>query len=170
MVGTSGPVLAKALQDGTIQAYAASSNDFTAIQMAGVSLKRFEPTELSQNPANSWVVWKPTLEEKRPMIQGFLRAWAKGQHSVLLDTKAVISACKKRVPEQFEDAAAGERRIMINGFTQQLRRTVEYGEAAGRDLGASSGRLSEGRGNHGAGRSGKIPRLLLHRRREHLHH
>lgn len=128
VVGTSGPVLAAALRDGTIDAFAGSISDRTGIEAAGVQIINITPAEVSANPANSFVVWGPTLEEKRPMIEGFLRAWAKGQHAGVLDTKAVMSACKKRIPEQWETPGRGERVVNTSVYTTQIRRTVKYGE------------------------------------------
>jgi NitT/TauT family transport system substrate-binding protein len=128
VVGTSGPVLAAALRDKTIDAFAGSISDRTGIEAAGMQVINITPAEVSANPANSFVVWGPTLEEKRPIIEGFLRAWAKGQHAGVLDTKAVMSACKKRIPEQWETPGRGERVVNTSVYTTQIRRTVKYGE------------------------------------------
>jgi NitT/TauT family transport system substrate-binding protein len=128
VVGQSGPVLAKALQDGTIDAFAGSISDRVGIEAAGVAIVNITPAEVSMNPANSFVAWGPTLEEKRPMIEGFLRAWAKSVHAGVVDTKAVMSACKKRIPEQWEKPGNGERIVNTSVFTTQIRRTVRYGE------------------------------------------
>ena len=128
VVGESGPVLAAALRDGTIDAFAGSISDRAGIEAAGVQIINITPAEVSSNPANSFVAWGPTLEEKRPMIEGFLRAWAKGQHAGVLDTKAVMSACKKRMPEPWETPGRGERVVNTSVYTTQIRRTVKYGE------------------------------------------
>jgi NitT/TauT family transport system substrate-binding protein len=128
VVGQSGPVLAKALQDGTIDAFAGSISDRVGIEAAGVAITNITPAEVSQNPANSFTAWGPTLEEKRPMIEGFLRAWAKSVHAGVVDTKAVMSVCKKRIPEQWEKPGNGERVVNTSVFTTQIRRTVRYGE------------------------------------------
>ena len=128
VVGQSGPVLAAALRDKTIDAFAGSISDRVGIESAGVALLNITPAEVSMNPANSFVAWEPALEEKRPMIEGFLRAWAKSVHAGVVDTKAVMSACKKRIPEQWEKPGNGERVVNTSVFTTQIRRTVRYGE------------------------------------------
>jgi NitT/TauT family transport system substrate-binding protein len=128
VVGQSGPVLAAALRDKTIDAFAGSISDRVGIESAGVAIVNITPAEVSMNPANSFVAWGPTLEEKRPMIEGFLRAWAKSVHAGVVDTKAVMSACKKRIPEQWEKPGNGERIVNTSVFTTQIRRTVRYGE------------------------------------------
>jgi NitT/TauT family transport system substrate-binding protein len=128
VVGQSGPVLAAALRDKTIDAFAGSISDRVGIESAGVALLNITPAEVSMNPANSFAAWAPTLEEKRPMIAGFMRAWAKSVHAGVVDTKAVMSACKKRIPEQWEKPGNGERVVNTSVFTTQIRRTVKYGE------------------------------------------
>ncbi len=128
VVGESGPVLANALKTGQVQAYAAGNSEHAAVIAAGLPLRNITPPEVSQVPGNSWTVWKPTIEEKRPMLEGFLRAWAKGQHAGVLDIKAVMSACKKRIPEQWETPGNGERVVNNSVYNTQLRRTKNFGE------------------------------------------
>jgi NitT/TauT family transport system substrate-binding protein len=128
VVGDSGPVLAKSLQDGTIDAYAGGTTDFAGIEAAGMKLRNITPAEVSQNPANSFVVWGPTMEEKRDLITAFLRGWAKAQHAGVVDSKLSASVCRTHIPEQFENLDVGM--WMINGaiYQRQLRRTMLYGE------------------------------------------
>jgi NitT/TauT family transport system substrate-binding protein len=128
VVGESGPVVALALQNDDIQAYAAANSEFAALASAGITFRNITPVEVSQVPGNSWTVWTPTLEEKRPLFEKFLRAWAMGQHSGIMDTKAVMAACQKRIPEQWEDPANGERVVNNSVHNTQIRRTVKYGE------------------------------------------
>jgi NitT/TauT family transport system substrate-binding protein len=46
----------------------------------------------------------------------------------MIDTKAVMSACKKRVPEQWEKPGNGERIVNNSVYNTQARRTQDYGE------------------------------------------
>jgi NitT/TauT family transport system substrate-binding protein len=128
VVGESGPIIVKALQDDTIQAYTGGPVERLSILAGGIELRNLTPPQVSNVPGNSLVAWAPTLEEKRPLIQGFLRAWAQSQHAGVLDTKAVMSACKKRVPEQWEKPGNGERIVNNSVYNTQLRRTVKLGE------------------------------------------
>jgi NitT/TauT family transport system substrate-binding protein len=128
VVGESAPVIVKALQDNTIQAYAGGPVERLSILNGGIQLINLTPPEVSNVPGNSLAVWGPTMEEKRPLIQAFLNAWAKSQQSGVLDTKAVMSACKKRVPEQWEKPGNGERIVNNSVYNTQLRRTVKLGE------------------------------------------
>jgi ABC-type nitrate/sulfonate/bicarbonate transport system substrate-binding protein len=128
VVGNQGPVMAMALRDKTIDAFAGGSSDRAAIEAQGVTFRNITPDAISMNPGNNLGVWGPTLEEKRPMINAFLKAWAQAQHAGVIDTKAVVAMCREAVPEQFENLALGSKMIDYGVFTLQLRRTVNYGE------------------------------------------
>lgn len=128
VVGDSAPTVATAINDGSIVGYVAGNTEFAALIAAGVPVRNLTPIEISQMPGNSWTVWKPTLEEKRDRFQRFLRAWAKGQHSGIMDMKAVMSACRKRIPEQWEVAGRGEAIVNLSVYHTQVRRTLDYGE------------------------------------------
>jgi NitT/TauT family transport system substrate-binding protein len=128
VVGNQGPIMAAALRDDTIDAFAGGSSDRAAIEAQGVKFRNITPDAISKNPGNSLAVWGPTLEEKRPMITAFLRAWAQSQHAGIIDTKAVVAACATYIPEQFEDMNLGSKMINYGVYTLQLRRTVNYGE------------------------------------------
>jgi ABC-type nitrate/sulfonate/bicarbonate transport system substrate-binding protein len=128
VVGNQGPVMAAALRDDTIDAFAGGSSDRIAIEAQGVKFRNITPDAISKNPGNSLAVWGPTIEEKRPLISAFLRSWAQAQHAGVIDTKAVLAACTTYIPEQFEDMALGERLINYQVYTLQMRRTVNYGE------------------------------------------
>jgi NitT/TauT family transport system substrate-binding protein len=128
VVGNQGPVMAAALRDNTIDAFAGGSSDRAAIEAQGVKFRNITPDAISKNPGNSLAVWGPTLEEKRPLITAFLRAWAQAQHAGIIDTKAVVATCATYIPEQFEDMNLGASMINLGVYTLQLRRTVNYGE------------------------------------------
>jgi NitT/TauT family transport system substrate-binding protein len=128
VVGDSGPVMAAALRDKTIDAFAGGSSDRAGIEAAGVQIRNITPPEVSRNPGNSFTVWGPTAEEKRPLIEAFLRGWAKAQHQGVLDTKLAASVCRTHIPEQFEDVALGVRMLETSVYVTQLRRTKNYGE------------------------------------------
>ncbi len=128
VVGDSGPVMAGALRDGTIQAFAGGGSDRAGIEAAGVAIRNITPAAVSRNPGNSWTIWAPTADEKRPTISGFLRGWAMAQHAGVVDTKLTAAACRSIMPEQFENLEVGLKMIGNSIYVQQLRRTKDYGE------------------------------------------
>ena len=52
VVGDSGPVVAKAIKDGAIEAYAAGINDTTVLAAFGIKMQDLTPPEVKINPAN----------------------------------------------------------------------------------------------------------------------
>jgi NitT/TauT family transport system substrate-binding protein len=128
VVGDSGPVMATALRDNTIQALAGSNSDYAGVVAAGIQIRDVTPPAVSRNPGNSFTVWGPTLEDKREMIEAFVKGWAMAQHAAVLDTKTSASACATAVPEQFENREVGFNLINENAFVQQIRRTKDFGE------------------------------------------
>jgi NitT/TauT family transport system substrate-binding protein len=128
VVGNQGPVMAKALRDGTIDAFAGGSSDRASIEAQGVAFRNITPDAVSRNPGNSLVVWGPTEQEKRPLIRAFIRSWAAAQHAGIYDTKAVAASCREFVPEQFENLELGMKIIVNSAYTTQLRRTIALGE------------------------------------------
>jgi NitT/TauT family transport system substrate-binding protein len=128
VVGDSGPVMAGALRDGTIQAFAGGGSDRAGIEAAGVAIRNITPAAVSRNPGNSWAIWGPTTEDKRATVSGFLRGWSMAQHAGVVDTKLTAAACRSIMPEQFENLAIGLKMIGNSIYVQQLRRTKDYGE------------------------------------------
>jgi NitT/TauT family transport system substrate-binding protein len=128
VVGDSGPVMAAALRDKTIDAFSGGSGDRAGIEAAGVQIRNITPPEVSRNPGNSLTAWGPTLEEKRDIISKFLRGWSMAQHAGVVDTMATAAACRTKNPQQFENLDAGLRLINTQVYVGQLRRTKYYGE------------------------------------------
>jgi NitT/TauT family transport system substrate-binding protein len=128
VVGDSGPVMAKALRDGQIAAFSGGASDRAGIEAAGVTIRNITPVEVLRQPSNNLTVWGPTLEEKRPMIQAFLKGWAQAQLASIIDTKLAASACRTKVPQQFEKIDIGMRLINNAAYGTQLSRTKQYGE------------------------------------------
>jgi len=128
VVGDSGPVMAGALQNKTIDAFAGGSSDRSGIEAAGVQIRNISPAAVSRNPGNSFVAWGPTIEDKREIIGKFLKGWAMAQEAAVLDTKLTAAACRTVIPEQFENLAVGLRMIDNSVYITQLRRTKNFGE------------------------------------------
>jgi hypothetical protein len=128
VVGDSGPVMAKSLRDGAIAAFSGGASDRAGIEAAGVKIRNITPVEVLRQPSNNLTVWGPTLEQKRPMIQAFLKGWAEAQLSSVVDTKLAASACRTKIPQQFEKVDIGLRLINNAAYGTQLSRTKEFGE------------------------------------------
>jgi NitT/TauT family transport system substrate-binding protein len=108
VVGTSGPLIAKTLEDGEIQAYVGNASDFTALSANDVSLRNITPEEAAAIDGNPLAVLPGTLEQKREAIVGFLRAWAKAQHVGQVNREVVEQIARKKVPAEWRNEASGE--------------------------------------------------------------
>lgn len=128
VVGDSGPVMAGALLNKTIDAFAGGSSDRAGIEAAGIKTRSITPAAVSRNPGNSLTVWGPSMEEKRDIISAFVKGWAMAQHVGVLDTKLAASACRVMVPEAFESVEIGMNLINNAAYSTQVRRTKLFGE------------------------------------------
>ena len=127
VVGNKGPVMATALRDKTIDAFAGGSSDRAGIEAQGVMFRNITPAEISRNPGNSLSSgarpWK-----RSAIIPAFLAAGRRRSMPASLDTKLSASVCRTLIPEQFENLEVGTK--MINGavYHVQLRRTLFDGD------------------------------------------
>jgi NitT/TauT family transport system substrate-binding protein len=108
VVGTSGALVAKTLEDGKIHAYVGNASDFTALSANGVPLENITPDDVGRIDGNPLAVLPDTLAEKRDAIVGFLRAWAKAQHIGQVNREAVEQIVRDKVPAEWRNEASGE--------------------------------------------------------------
>ena len=108
VVGTSGPLIAKTLEDGKIQAYVGNASDFTALSANDVALRNITPEDVAKIDGNPMAVLPPTLKEKREAIVGFLRAWTKGQYVGQVNREVVEQIAREKVPAEWRNEASGE--------------------------------------------------------------
>ena len=108
VVGDSGRIVAKAIKDKQIVAYAASINDTTVLAAFGIEMRDLTPPDIKINPANTFCVWKPRMDELRPRLEKFFRVWSMAIRSARLDPATVARMCRTAVPEEWENAEAGQ--------------------------------------------------------------
>jgi ABC-type nitrate/sulfonate/bicarbonate transport system substrate-binding protein len=71
-------------------------------------MKDLTPPEIKVNPANTFSVWEPTLEEKRDILQTFFKVWAMAARAGKIDPETVAKMCQKQVPEEWEIMETGQ--------------------------------------------------------------
>jgi len=108
VLGESGPVLAKALRDGDVSAISGSVFDWAGLQAAGIDLSLITPDALLASPANTFAMNAELVEAKRPVMEGFFRAWSKGMYVAIDNPDVVEAMLRSAVPEEWEDEAAGK--------------------------------------------------------------
>jgi len=109
VVGDAGATLANAFRNQTVAAVAGGTSDMSAVIANGIQIRDITPPAVSENPANSFVVWKPRMEELRPLITKFLRAWSKAADVPPMDMDVVAAMLKQDIPEQWENREVGMR-------------------------------------------------------------
>jgi NitT/TauT family transport system substrate-binding protein len=127
VVGDAGPVLATSLRDGRVSAVAAGVNDATVVAANGIPWRDVTPPEVRENPANSFVIYAPRLDELRPVVTKFLRAWAKGAEAAKIDRAAVAAMCAKSVPEEWEMEEGGNA-LLDASMQMILPQTPKHGQ------------------------------------------
>jgi NitT/TauT family transport system substrate-binding protein len=128
VVGDAGPVIVRAFQNGQIDAFAGGSVDRFGMEAAGIPFRDLTPAAVSQNPANSFVIWNERKDELRDKVNRFLRAWTLAAQAGLVDIAATSAACKSVVPEQWEDPNFGRRLHSYAVYTTTVQRTRLRGE------------------------------------------
>jgi NitT/TauT family transport system substrate-binding protein len=108
VLGESGPVLAKALRDGDVSAISGSVFDWAGLQAAGIDLSLITPDALLASPANTFAMNAELVDAKRPVMEGFFRAWSKSMYVAIDNPDVVEAMLRSAVPEEWEDEAAGK--------------------------------------------------------------
>src|SRR5690606_31538685 len=109
VVGDAGPTIVMAFRNGSIDAFAGGSVDRFGMEAAGLPFRDITPPAVSENPANSFVIWNDRKEELRDVVTRFLRAWTKATEAAQVDIEAARVVAKEQVPEQWEDPDFGRR-------------------------------------------------------------
>jgi NitT/TauT family transport system substrate-binding protein len=128
VTGDSGPVVARALRDGQVDAFVGGPEDMAAIDANGVPLRFITPLLVSQSIGNSFVIWDDNAEAKREVVTKFLRGVAMANLATQIDPKATASMCAVVIPEEWEDPNVGWA-IFDNSIRNlNLKRTKHWGE------------------------------------------
>lgn len=127
VVGDTGPVMAKAFRDNSIDAIAAAINDLTTIESSGMKTRDITPAEVKINPANTFSVWEPRIEELRPHLEKFFLVWTMGTAAAKIDREAVSKMSAKSVPEEWATEELGQS-LLSGAMITNLPVTEKYGD------------------------------------------
>lgn len=126
VVGTSGPVVADAIREATIDAYSGALSDFAALEASGIPVRDITPGALATTPAASFIVAPDVIEEKGDALAGFMRAWAKATYVGLANREVVEMMAREAVPEEWRPEDVGEAALDVS---------IDYQTPAGDTLG-----------------------------------
>ena len=107
VVGEAGPTLANALSNGDVSAISGAVPDWLALQANGIGIRLITPDNVSEIPANNFVINTNRIDELRGPIEGFLRAWSKGMYVAEVDPDVLARMAAAAVPEEWENPEFG---------------------------------------------------------------
>lgn len=105
VVGPGGPAAYRALETGEIAAYAAATNDFAAMEAAGLDSTSIVPENLQGLPSNGFVITQETLDNEadREIAVKIIRAWLKGDQFARENPEEGLQIACDAVPEDCRD-------------------------------------------------------------------
>jgi NitT/TauT family transport system substrate-binding protein len=104
-VGDSSPAVLAALQDGTVDAYAADWFVFFGIEQSGTPIREIIPAELANLTAEVLVATPQYVEDHPDVVERMLTAMAKAAYFTTYDRDAALNILRTRIPEEHEDTA-----------------------------------------------------------------
>lgn len=101
-IGAAGPQSQRAIDDGTVDAYASSYPDMASLTAGGLELRDITPEQFNGTPGDCLVTSEEVLqdEEKREVIEGVARAWARGSVFTIENTEETLEIGCEAVPEE----------------------------------------------------------------------
>ncbi|MGJ8609809.1 MAG: ABC transporter substrate-binding protein [Octadecabacter sp.] len=103
-VGDGGPATA-AFLNGEIFAYSASTADTAILNQRGIAVRDITPDEFGRFFGNGIATMADTIADDRPLVEGFIRAWARGHAFALDDANrdAMLAHLTAGNPQEGED-------------------------------------------------------------------
>lgn len=102
VVGEGGPQVARALENGDIDAFAGAIQDIPALQAAGIELRDITPERFAVLPSAPLFMQAQRFEDEqmRDVVTRFLRAWAKSTYAGIVNQDVVFAIGEETVPEE----------------------------------------------------------------------
>ncbi|MGH8914938.1 MAG: ABC transporter substrate-binding protein [Acidimicrobiia bacterium] len=107
-IGEGTALAVNAIETGQVDVFGGSINDIIALEVQGLEFDYILPDALLELPASGIVVRQEMVDEHPEVIEGFLRAIAKGFYWAQVNPEATLALIMNVTPEQFTDET-GER-------------------------------------------------------------
>lgn len=131
-IGPGGPQSAKAIEDGTVDAFAGSYPDLSTMTAAGLTFRDITPEKFDGTPGDCLVVSSDTLESNKDTVEAITRGWAKGAVFTIANPDAALDIACGVVPEECAD---------MNVAQQLMEDTAEFLKSPTEDLPISAPNL-----------------------------
>lgn len=104
-VGEVGPAVIKAIQDGTVDAFAGGITDITTLEAGGIDFRDITPEQYDPMPGDCLISTESALgdQEKQDVAAKMIRAWMKGAFFAIADQEAAVDIACRAIPEECRD-------------------------------------------------------------------
>jgi len=102
-IGEGTALAVRALEEGQVDAVGGSVNDIVAIEVQGLDLRALDPGDLSGVPALPLVATQQFIEANPEVVEGFLRAVARGAEFGHTNPEETLDILREVTPEWFTD-------------------------------------------------------------------
>lgn len=104
-VGEVGPAVIKAIEDGTVDAFAGGITDITTLEASGIEFRDITPEEYDPMPGDCLISTADALSDTEVQEQAaaMIRAWMKGAFFAIANPDAAIDIACRTLPEECRD-------------------------------------------------------------------
>lgn len=111
-IGEGTAVSLRAIEQGQVDAIGGSLSDFVALEVQGLELRMLGGEAIADLPACGVIVMADYLESNRDLVEGFLRASAKGVLFGQENPDAMLQILREASPDAYE-GETGERLVEL---------------------------------------------------------
>lgn len=104
-LGEVGPAVIKAIEDGTVDAFAGGITDITTLEGSGLELRDITPEEYAPMPGDCLISSADALSDSEVQEQAaaMIRAWMKGAFFAIANPDAAVDIACNALPEECRD-------------------------------------------------------------------
>jgi len=104
-VGEVGPAVIRAIENGTVDAFAGGITDITTLEASGIDFRDITPEEYDPMPGDCLISTAPALADEgtQEVAAKMIRAWMKGAYFAIADQEAAVDIACKALPHECRD-------------------------------------------------------------------
>jgi NitT/TauT family transport system substrate-binding protein len=104
-LGEVGPAVIRAIENGTVDAFAGGITDITTLEARDMELRDITPEAYDPMPGDCLISTAPALEDEgtQEVAAKMIRAWMKGAFFAIADQEAAVDIACRRLPHECED-------------------------------------------------------------------
>jgi NitT/TauT family transport system substrate-binding protein len=104
-LGEVGPAVIRALEAGTVDAFAGGITDITTLEAGGIDFRDITPDDYDPMPGDCLISTESALAEQgtQDVAAKMIRAWMKGAFFAIADKEAAVDIACNSIPEECRD-------------------------------------------------------------------